>query len=109
MSCGSCGQKYRGLGRTRNVNARRFIRQGKKVIQVPNPTLDVPQPPVTVQPDTKEAVLGTPDSYPIDPSSGLPLSVLQTGNCPENMLGDTAPQPVVLEIADIPGNKNEVG
>ncbi len=109
MACGSCGQKYRGLGRTRNVNARRFIRQGRKVVQIPNPVIDVSQPPVTVQPDTKQAVAVPVLSYPIDPTTGLPRSVLDTGNCPENMLGDTAPQPINPEIAVIPGSKNEVG
>lgn len=65
-----------------------------------------------IQPDTKEPVMGTVPEYinsEIDLVSGKPMSVLETGICPENDLGDVAPLPHPLEISDIPGDKNNVG
>lgn len=74
--------------------------------------IDDEQPSGMVQPDTAEAVLGEVPEYVnsgIDLVSGKPMSVLETGSCPENNLGDTAPQPEPIEITDIPGDKNNVG
>lgn len=108
-------------------SSRRIItNRGARVI--PNPTIAEDQPPVTVQPDTPAAIAPGPlaepqmpsteytlstsvtsKEYAIDPTTGLPVSQLITGSCPENMLGDTAPQPVNLESMDIPGSKNDVG
>lgn len=131
MSCSSCGQKYRNSSssaRSQQIYRQSFRRGQRIVTPTPTPPIDTPQPPVTVQPDTPAAIAPGPLSeaqtptttytltpsvtskeYAIDPTTGLPVSQLTTGSCPENMLGDTAPQPVDLQVMDTPGSKNEVG
>ena len=74
--------------------------------------IDDNQPSGTIQPDTKEAVLGTVPEYindGIDYCSGRPMEVLEKGTCSENNLGDTAPQPLTFDIVDYQDSKNNVG
>lgn len=74
--------------------------------------IDDSLPSGMIQEQPPAALMGSEPLYinsGIDLVSGKPMSVLETGSCPENILGDTAPQPVTFEIADIPGSKNDVG
>ena len=64
---------------------------------------------VTLQPDTKEGVAVPVPNYPIDPTTGLAVDVIKTGDCPERSLGDMALQPNPLGETKVPDNKNGVG
>lgn len=60
-------------------------------------------------PYNQEPIMGTVPEYintGIDLVSGKPMSVLETGSCPENELGDTRAQPEPVEVIDAPYDKN---
>lgn len=113
MVCGGCGQKYRGLTRRSNPTpvasaARPVMRpvrwnRGRSVPVVNKPVNSVTltgqgaNPPVTVSPDIVTSPSAPVPAYPMDASTGFPESVIKTGECPENSLGDTRSQPVVMD------------
>lgn len=47
-----------------------------------------------IQPEPTEASIVPVPDYPVDPSTGIPISVITTGECPENSLGETELAPI---------------
>lgn len=63
--------------------------------------------PVVVTPQHDISPSAPVPNYPVDASTGLPLSVIQTGTCPENSLGSTALRPLGAEYYPDGGNSDQ--
>ncbi len=56
---------------------------------------------VTVSPDVIDSPSAPVPAYAMDPSTGFSKSVIQTGECPENSLGDTRTKPISMNSEEV--------
>lgn len=64
--------------------------------------------PVTVSPDIVTSPSAPVPNYPMDASTGFPKSVITTGECPENSLGEVRTLPIEMDSIN-PAPQDEYG
>lgn len=100
MGCGSCGQRYSRRSRTAQAvpvktrAAREAFKSRRYGYQRKEEEMPVDEKmKVTVQPQPEAGVPVPNPTQDLDPSTGLPLSVIKNGTSPDS-LGDTKVPPV---------------
>lgn len=102
MGCASCGQRYSRGGaqalsspsatarRQRIALHRAAVRRQRQ--EVTSMTDDKQQ--VVVQPDTPAGVVVSHTEVPVEPATGIAISVITGGEDPSKSLGDTLVKPI---------------
>lgn len=98
MACSSCGRRYSARKRPTSPSQQQvrrapvgFRNPNKKAVIVADPT---EQAQGMIQPDPPAGIVIPAPDYAVEPATGIPLSVILTGECPENSLGETTLAPI---------------
>lgn len=99
MACSSCGRRYNAARKRPAGPTQQQVRRAPVGFRNPNKKAVVVADPKEstqgiIQPDPPAGIVIPAPDYAVEPATGIPLSVILTGECPENSLGETTLAPI---------------